>query len=263
MSDLLQEAFARLHHQVLEHARHEYPREACGLLARHPVDGAIDYLPCTNTAPASAARDSFRIRPEDWAAVEDHHAVLAVVHSHPDWDAHPSDADRWMCHESGLPWFVIAVPGGAWTMTSPEPLPLLGRSFHHGIVDCYGLTRDYYRQELGIVLPNRERRDDWWEPGPNGEPGDDLYRKGFADAGFVELGLPAGRADGHVQPRLHDVLLMRIRAEQDNHTGVFIGPVHGVDCFIHHPMGGLSVREPWGGIWLRRCTGVFRHRSQL
>lgn len=259
---MLNEAFARLHHRVLEHAQREHPREACGLLAAHRLDGAIDYLPCTNTAPEGAARDSFRIRPEDWASVEDHHEVLAVVHSHPDWDAHPSDADRWMCHESGLPWFVIAVPGGAWTMTTPAPLPLLGRQFHHGIVDCFAAARDYYAG-IGIELPNVPRWDDWWEPGPNGEPGADLYRKHLEAAGFVDLGLPAGRAGGDVQPRLHDGLLFKWRSVQENHAGVFVGPVHGVDCFFHHPMGGISRRDPWGGVYLNRCTAVLRHRSLM
>lgn len=259
----LQEAFARLHHQVLEHAQRDHPREACGLLARNKR-GAIVYHPCRNMAPESAARDSFRIHPEDWAEAEDLSAqILAVVHSHPDSDAHPSHADRWMCHESGLPWFVIAVPGGAWTLTLPEPLPLLGREFHHGIVDCYTLVRDYYRQMLALELPNFERKDDWWQPGPNGEPGADLYRKHFAVAGFVDLGRPAGRPDGDAQVRLHDVLLMRVQSQQENHAGVFVGPVHGVDCFMHHLMGGMSRREPWGGVYMNRCTAVLRHRSLL
>lgn len=257
------EAFAALHHKVLEDAQFQYPREACGLLMRGK-DGAYAYYGCGNDAPPGRGRDSFVINPKDWAFAEDTLGeIVAVVHSHPDSDAHASHADRWMCHASGLPWFVIAVPGGAWTMTLPEPLPLLGREFHHGMVDCYGLTRDYYRQLLSIELPDFERKDDWWEPGPNGEPGADLYRKNFAEAGFVDLGRPAGRPDGDAQVRLHDVLLFTWRSTQENHSGVFVGPVHGVDCFIHHPMGGTSCRAPWGGIYLSRCTAVLRHRSLL
>ncbi len=256
--------FVAEYQAVLAHAMHDAPREACGLLVRTKYS-AVRYVPCANAMPEGSAHDSFKIDPRDWAAAEDaNEAVIGIVHSHPNGDAHASDADRWMCYESGLPWFIVATPSGSWSVTWPDaPLPLLGRSFHHGVVDCYTLVRDYYRQELAIVLPNFERHDHWWVRGANGEPGDDLYRKHFAEAGFVDLGLPASRPGGDVQVRLHDVLLMKIRSEQENHAGVFIGAVHGVDCMLHHMYKGLSCREPWGGAYLNRCSAVLRHRNLL
>lgn len=262
--DELRASFEQNFARVLAFAQNAAPREACGLLVRLR-DGSTAYLDCRNIAPEGAARDSFKIHPEDWASAEDlSEELLAIVHSHPDADCHPSHADRWMCHESGLPWFIVALPSQAVSLTMPDqPLPLLEREFHHGIVDCYTLVRDYYREQLQIELPNGERADDWWQPGPNGEPGQDLYRKNLEAAGFVDLGRPAGRPDGGVQVQLHDVLLMKIRSDQENHAGVFIGPVYGVDCMLHHPMGGMSRREPWGGVWLNRCTAVARHRSLL
>ncbi|MBE7419824.1 MAG: phage tail protein [Ideonella sp.] len=247
--------FVRLYHAVLEHALQCYPREACGLLAR-AANGALAYHRCRNAA--AAAGDAFRIDPRDWAAVEDAHPVVAVVHSHPDGDAHASDADRAMCHASGLPWFIVAVPGTTWSTLWPHrPLPLLGRQFHHGVVDCYSLVRDYYAERLGIALPDFERADGWWDRG------EDLYRKHFAEAGFVDLGRPAGRADGATELRLHDALLMQVAARCENHAAVFVGPVHGVDSILHHLYGRLSAHDPWGGYWLRHCTAVMRHRSLL
>ena len=246
-----------LYAQVLAHAQAEYPREACGLLARSK-GGRRVYHRCRNAAPADAARDRFAIHPEDWAAVEDRSAqILAVVHSHPDASAEPSDADRAGCHASGLAWYVIAVPGGTLRRIEPEPLPLVGREFHHGVVDCYSLVRDYFAQVLGVELPDFERVDGWWERGQ------DLYREGFAAAGFVDLGPPAGVEGGSAEIRLHDGLLMQVASRKENHAAVFVGPVNGVDCILHHLYGRLSGHEPWGGYWLRHCTGVLRHRSLL
>ncbi|MCW5657455.1 MAG: C40 family peptidase [Burkholderiaceae bacterium] len=246
-----------MYHSVLEHALKCYPREACGVLVRDGR-GALAYHRCRSTVPEGEAGDAFRIHPQDWAAAEDAGRVVAVVHSHPDDDAHPSDADRAQCHASGLPWFILQVPGTAWSTLWPQaPLALLGRQFHHGVVDCYSLIRDYYRERCSITLPDFEREDGWWERG------EDLYRKGFAQAGFVEVGRPAGRADGAAEVRLHDVLLMQVAARVENHAAVFVGPVHGVDSIIHHLYGRLSCHDPWGGYWLQRCTAVLRHQKML
>ena len=246
-----------LYESILQHAQAEYPREACGLLCINQR-GALVYRRCRNAAPADAARDRFQIHPEDWAQAEDIcERIVAVVHSHPDASAEPSDADRAMCHATGLPWYVIQVPGGVMRCIQPLALPLLGRQFHHGVVDCYSLVRDYYRQVLQIELPDFERSDGWWERG------EDLYRANFTAAGFVDLGPPRGVEGGAAEIRLHDGLLMQVAARRENHAAIFVGPVYGVDCILHHLYGQLSQHNPWGGEWLRRTTSVLRHKSLL
>ena len=245
-----------LYDQVFAHAQDEYPREACGLLVHSHADKLL-YRRCRNIAPAESARDRFHIHPEDWCFAEEEGAVLAIVHSHPDASAEPSDADRAGCYASGLAWYVIAVPGGTMRKIEPAPLPLVGREFAHGVVDCYSLVRDYYAQTLAIELPDFARDDGWWERGQ------DLYRENFAAAGFVDLGLPRGLEGGAAEIRKHDGLLMQVAARKENHAAVFVGPVNGVDCILHHLYGRLSGHEPWGGYWLRHCTGVLRHRSLL
>ena len=246
-----------LYDQVFAHAQAEYPREACGLICENKR-GAVVYQRCRNVAPDDAARDRFHIHPEDWAQAEDlYERILAIVHSHPDASAEPSSADRAGCFASGLAWYVIAVPGGAMRKIEPEPLPLVGREFAHGAVDCYSLVRDYYAQVLAIELPDFEREDGWWERGQ------DLYRENFAAAGFVDLGPPLGIEGGTAEIRVHDGLLMQVAARRENHAAVFVGPVYGVDCILHHLYGQLSQHNPWGGEWLRRTTSVLRHKSFL
>ena len=57
--------------------------------------------------------------------------------------------------------------------------PLVGRAFHHGVLDCcYTLVRDWYRQERGVELLDFDRTDVWWERGEN------IYVEGFPVAGF-------------------------------------------------------------------------------
>lgn len=239
---------------VLAHAEAERPREACGLLLR--VKRRVVYRACRNLADLHQAKDRFSIHPEDWAAAEDDGKVLAVVHSHPDADCHPSDTDRVMCLRSGLPWYIVAVPGGAWCGFTPDVLPLVGRRFEHGTVDCYSLIRDYYDAMLSIALPDFERPDTWWKPEDGSAPLN-LYRENFAAAGFVDL--------GQVQPRRHDVLLMQVAARVENHAAVYVGDAGDGrgELILQHLHSRLSGHDVWGGDWAQRTTAVLRHRSLM
>ena len=49
------------------------------------------------------------------------------------------------------------------------------------MTDCCGFVRDWYRQELGINLPNYNRIDGWWDNGGN------LYVDNFEDTGFYPV----------------------------------------------------------------------------
>ena len=251
MSELL----AAVWDAVLADGQAAYPKEACGVIVQPAGDRAVTYSPCRNTAPDPTT--DFAIDPLDWAAAEEQGPILAVVHTHPDADCQPSDADRWMCERTGLPWFIVALPALTWSVIEPtgQGLPLVGRRWHHGVVDCYTLVRDYYRQVVGLELPDFERRDDWWVATPQ-RPADDLYRQHFAAVGFAELGPPA---DVQLQP--HDALLMRVRADVENHAAVFVGQVNGRDCILHHLHGRLSGHDPYGGYWLRHTTTVLRHEK--
>jgi proteasome lid subunit RPN8/RPN11 len=244
-------AWGKVYDQAAEHARTCYPAEACGLLVR--VKRTVKYWPCRNQAPLLAAKDSFVMHPEDWVAAEEVGDIVAVVHSHPDDDAHPSSADKRACHRCGLPWFILATPGTEWRVVQPAPLPLVGREFVHGQVDCYTLVQDYYDAVLGIDLPDFTRTDEWWAHGQ------DLYRDGFSQAGFVDCGA--------IQPRRHDVLLMQVAARVDNHAAVFVGPDPDMpgtaDRVLHHLYGRLSGHDVWGGDWARRTTSVLRHKKLM
>lgn len=236
---------AELHELIVQHAQRAYPFEACGLVVR--IDGSLTYRQCRNISVSG--RDSFQIHPEDLASAEDDGTLIAVVHSHPDDSAAPSVRDRVACHQTGLPWYIVAVPGGAWTCSEPEAeIPLVGRPFEHGVLDCYSEIRDYFRQVLAIELPDFARRDDWWKHG------DDLYRKHFAEAGFVDAGDP-----DNTPLQLHDVVVMQVAADQANHAAVYVGGQR----ILHHYYGRLSGHDVWGGYWRRHAVLLLRHQSQL
>lgn len=242
---------------MYEHAREKAPEECCGLLLK--VGRKVSYRPCTNAAADPQA--DFRISAEEWAEAEDQGSIAAVVHSHPGQSARLSAADRTSMEATALPWVIIEVREGlpvSHLMHEPTgyQAPLVGRPFHHGVLDCYTLVRDYYQRELGIMLPDFEREDGWWDRGQ------DLYADNFEGAGFYPVD-PADLRQG-------DLIVMQVRAEKANHAGVYLAdgilkteperhPVPG--GILHHLYGRDSKRDVFGGFWQESARFFMRHKD--
>jgi proteasome lid subunit RPN8/RPN11 len=221
-----------------EHSKRVAPREACGLLI---MEGRREVLViCENRSPLM---DQFEISAEDYVKAELRGEVIGVVHSHPITNPQPSEADKVACEATGLEWHILAVITGQWHSFKPSGYraPLVGRTWAHGIMDCYSIVRDYYQDELNIKLTDFERQVDWWAKGDN------LYLDNFQKAGFFEV------KDGSL--RKHDVILMQILSP--NHAAVYLGN----ELILHHIHKRLSCREVYGGMWSKCTTKVVRHKS--
>lgn len=235
---------------IRAHAERAFPAESCGLVI--VAKGRERYVPCTNAARGT---EHFILPAEDYAAAEDLGAVVAVVHSHPNVPAQPSQADLVSCESSGLPWHIVRVDleGGAaraGELVSIEPsgyrAPLVGRNFAHGVLDCYQLIVDWYQEERGVTLMQFARADGWWDDGAS-----DLYTEGFPRAGFVRI------AEGD-QPQVGDVILMQIRSANGvpNHAAIYLGD----GLMLHHLHGRLSSRDVYGGIWADYTRAILRYQ---
>ncbi len=237
---------------AIRHAEQEYPREACGLI----VNGR--YWPCRNIAEGADAH--FVMAPGDLRRGMRNGEIQAYVHSHPDWSSEPSQADRVSCEETETPWLILEIREGkhvgeTWVHPAGYQAPLIGREFHHGVLDCLTIILDYYRRERGVELGDFERQDGWWDKGG------DLYRQHLPQAGFREMPLDCVLEEG-------DVILMQIRAPVPNHAGIYLArgvldsePEHypSPSCILHHMYGQDSRRDPYGGMWRERTVGVWRY----
>jgi len=237
------ETLAAIH----EHALAEYPREACGLVVI--VKGKERYWPCRNIAATPS--EHFVMHRDDQTDAEDAGEIVALVHSHPDVPSRPSEGDRVGCEASGLPWLIVSVMPGPviaeQTQIAPSGYraPLVGRSFHHGILDCWSLCRDWYAQEMGVQLPNPVRPDYWWDDGRS-----DLYSaEALRAAGFAAVSL--------ADIQRGDLILMQIRSRNlvPNHAGIYLGD----GLILHHMHGRLSSRDVFGGYWLENTRAVMRY----
>ena len=224
-----------IQNDILEHAKECYPRECCGLIVI--VKGRRRYKPCRNIATGL----QFAIHPEDYADAEDAGVIDTVVHSHPNLSPLPSPADLVGCEQSGLKWLIISYPTGNIHEFKPSGyvMPLYGRTFQHGSVDCFTFIRDYYEQELSIEIPDYDRQDNWWL---NGES---LYLDNFGNAGFHIV--------SELQPG--DVIMMQVGSKVPNHAAVYLGN----NRIGHHQTSRLSSIDVYGGGYMKATTHIVRY----
>jgi proteasome lid subunit RPN8/RPN11 len=226
---------------AMEHAAKCAPRESCGLIV--VVRGREIYHPCFNL---SGERE-FILDPAGYAQAEEIGEITAVVHSHVNGVVLPSDADKRGCEISGLPWYIVGYPDGAVGQLAPcgWKAPLIGRQFHYGIMDCYTLAVDYYK-ERGITMPVVNRSEGWEARG------EDFWGKGGLDkleaCGFKLV------KDG---PKEHDFLLFQVFYPVPHHFGVMVED----GFFLHHVKDRLSSKDRWVGMWKQGTRFTLRHEA--
>jgi cell wall-associated NlpC family hydrolase len=226
--------------KFVEQAKAESPREACGLVIIK--NGKQVYCPAKNLAKGS---DNFILDPLDYEKADTAGEIVAVIHSHPNMSAKPSQADLVACEGSGLPWFICGIPSEQWEYIEPSGYiaPLVGRQWSHGVLDCYAIIRDWYAQEKNISLLDFERSDEWWKMGGN------LYLDNFEKAGFKRITLE--------ELSCGDVILMTVNSTVPNHGAIYLGD----NMILHHVHGRLSTRDIFGGYWLKNAMVYLRYEK--
>lgn len=219
--------------QILAHAAACSPQESCGLVISTP-EGDV-YFPCENHHPAPT--QFFDISPDDWLRAAAAGEVTAVVHSHPSGPPVLSPADRQAQRRTALSWWLVC--DGKITVWHTIPA-LTGRTFEHGVTDCYTLFRDAYAL-AGINLPDFVREDDWWRHGQN------LYLDNLPSIGLSRV----------MAPQLGDIILCCYGGSVANHAAVYCGDQH----IFHHLPHQLSRREVYNDRWQRMTHSIWRHRQ--
>jgi proteasome lid subunit RPN8/RPN11 len=103
---------------MLEHARHGYPFEVCGVLLGEGSKVAV-IVPVVNRETESP-RVRYQIAPEDLIRIQREgrdrgEEILGYYHSHPDHPAQPSETDRRIAAQGlsdGVIHVVVGVEGG-------------------------------------------------------------------------------------------------------------------------------------------------------
>lgn len=240
-----------LNRALIDYAVSVYPLEACGLIVK--TQSGYEFVEIKNIH--DSPHDNFAISSNDYARASIRGEIAAIFHSHVDASIYNgkfdfSEADRVACEQLGIPWVLAVLPTQEIKINKPSGyrLPLLGREFSYGVVDCYGLIRDAYA-DIGIKLYNYKRGKlyEW-----NDDPTWNLYEDYFKQEGFVEIDMGSNL-------RKYDLLLMKIQSDKINHGALMWEPDKNI--FIHHLVDRLSELSVFGGYWRQITVKICRHEK--
>lgn len=238
---------------IIIHAREGFaanPKvEVCGFIATNGKKQKAFRSPNISGEPEHA----FRTCPKTWRKVESSGwNIVAVYHSHNSRSPAPSDGDKYYAEAAQLPFVIVGMPTEVFAFHAPTgwEAPLEGRPFVFGVLDCRTLHRDYYKRELGIIVPDFEYDSKFWEA-KDGKSAQDLFEKFYKEAGFVEVDTL----------QKHDTILMQIPPSTvRNHCAIFTGDGQ----ILHHLSDRLSKREPYiPGVGYGRAVKIVRHESLM
>ena len=233
----------KLDEEILQYALENPDREICGFV----IDGKVSVKENTHNDP----ENFFSI---DGAIPK---GVQAIFHSHPEGPFYPSDSDMEQQLATDVPWGIACFNDlhkeVFWFGEGCEIPQLVGRSFRHGVTDCYNLIRDFYKVQYNIDIPTFPRSWEWWTEGKDSP---NFYETKLEEAGF-------SREVVKVEVLPGDVFLANIRSSVPNHGGVYLG--NGL--ILHHTCGRggydpsrLSVIEPIAR-WSNLISKVVRHEN--
>jgi proteasome lid subunit RPN8/RPN11 len=237
-----------LQEQFSAYALAKYPQEACGVFV--VLGEEYEFIPLENQS--KTAGEDFEILTRQYNEAITGKKPIALIHSHTNGNDQNTLHDRAQCRAMNIPWLTFILPQQKWIELHPKDVtvPLLGRPWNYGLMDCYAIVRDTFGV-LGIPLNDYPRAPifEW-----NTNPEWDQYSDNFEKEGFIEV------FDG---PQPYDLLLMKARSQRltqngkVNHAGVMWWDGE----FIHHPINAKSQKELWDGYWRRITCKIVRHKN--
>lgn len=231
------------------HVLKQYPNEACGILV--DIDGKQKVINCENKH--EEPENNFKI---DGSFIADYiinNQLRAVLHSHIAKSNHqgdirtPSGNDIQGHIDTCVPWGIVATDGKTVSdllWLDDEEIPQLeGRSFIHGIFDCWSIVRDYLRLHKGITLKNYPRDPSWWANGQSL-----CNMSAISDAGLVSI--------NYTELKEGDIVLMKVGSPVPNHWAV----VTGNNQILHQLPHRLSTTDSLSK-WRKYIVGCYRHKD--
>jgi cell wall-associated NlpC family hydrolase len=205
--------------KAVMHARSKLPEESCGFITDD------DYIPMVNVC--RDRKNHFKIDPKQYIIYNE--KIRAIIHSHNDYP-HASMDDMLKQVETAVPWGIMNFRNGFLESVFfwGDQLPiqdLIGRPFVHGVYDCYGLVRDYYRTK-GHTLPLYPREHQWWTKQSS------MLLENVEKIGCFDRIDPSEIKEG-------DMFFMNILSDVVNHSGIYLGD----EIILHHLQNRLSRKE--------------------
>jgi len=208
-------------HDAIKYVQSKWPEESGGIIVEE------EFVPIENSA--TDLINNYEINNADFDRLYRDGDIQCVIHSHETGShfALASFEDQQRQIELDIPCGIVSMKNKSVTHVifwgDQLPLePVLKRQFFYGIWDCYGLCRDYIRQNMRFTPPNKPREFVFWHTKI------DFMGTTMDSMPFIKIPLE------EVQP--NDFILYNIKGTTNvNHCAVNLE--NGV---LHHFFGQIS-----------------------
>lgn len=175
---------------------------------------------------------------------------ISILEIDPNSDLSISTANREEMNENNLALTIVGKDKDHSKSFLPdryfENVSYENRIYIYGMLDCYTLLRDYYRDTLGVWIPsNIDRSFGWWHNGRN------LYVDMYGQYGFKEV-----TGD---KIKIGDALIFKFDRGMPSHSAIYIGN----GKMLHHMIGRMSCVEDFDGIYKVSLVGVLRYNGNV
>lgn len=228
-----------LKNQIREYATEFLGEEVGGVLIER--EGTINFFPCQNLSYHK--ENHYILSYLDYIKAEKYGKIIAQVHSQE--NDFPSIVDNLSAHSFNLYSIIYCWKNDKFFIIKPELKGYLNKDFEIGKNDCFTLVQEYYKQELGIIINNYKREENWYLEKPT------IIYDNFSKEGFVIV-FPE-------DCKLHDILLFGKNRNELYHMGIF----QENNLFLHHSRDSKSCIEDLNHLWKNKLILTLRHKSLL
>ncbi len=227
----------QLKNEIRDYARNNIGAEICGLIILSNNEYKV--FKCRNISYYH--EDSSIISPIDFVKAERQGKIVAQFHSQE--NENTSITDNLTAFNHNLYSIIYSWKVDQFYIILPELKGYLFKDFNIGINDCFTLVRDYYKEELDILIENYSRNENWYIENPTYIY--DCFKK---NGQFIEI--------NKNDIRKNDIILFG----KDGNIG-HLAIYQGKNLILHHPRNSKSVIEDMNHLWENKIRLIIRHKS--
>lgn len=230
---------------IRKYANENREEEVCGVFLLNDFDG-VRVLNLKNYHEDK--KNFFSIDPKIYLNLQKENKIIAIFHSHTDSSSEPSDYDKKMSFELGVPFYIYSLLNDDFFLYVPSTYQpeLMGRQYVEDLQNCTMFVKNYYEQNFNM---NCNYHGNFLEIDSK-ESANKSISTTIIKSGFQEVNKKDLQKD--------DLILFKgFSLENYFHLGVFDGEVE----FYHQPPNGVSKKDILDNLYKRLVYKVYRYKG--